>query len=77
MKAFKAYDIRGVWDEDLNQEIVHKIGYFFPKVIPCSKVLVGRDGRISSDEMFKALTDGLNDAGVDVYNAGLSTTPII
>jgi phosphomannomutase len=77
MKAFKAYDIRGVWGEDLNQDIVYKIGYFFPKVIPCSKVLVGRDGRISSNEMFQALTDGLTDAGVDVYDAGLATTPMI
>ncbi len=77
MKAFKAYDIRGVWDEDLNQDIVYKIGFFFPKVIPCSKVLVGRDGRISSNEMFTALADGLTDAGADVYDAGLATTPMI
>ena len=77
MKAFKAYDIRGIWGEDLDQDIVYKIGYFFPKVIPCSKVLVGRDGRVSSNEMFKALTDGLSDAGVDVYDTGLATTPMI
>ena len=56
MKAFKAYDIRGIWGEDLDQDIVYKVGYFFPKVIPCNKVLVGRDGRTSSDEMFKALS---------------------
>lgn len=77
MKAFKAYDIRGVWGEDLNQDIVYKIGFFFPKVIPCSKVLVGRDGRISSDKMFEALIDGLTDAGVDVFDVGLATTPMI
>ncbi|MEE4260705.1 MAG: phosphomannomutase/phosphoglucomutase [Bacteroidales bacterium] len=77
MKAFKAYDIRGIWGEDLDQDIVYKVGYFFPKVIPCNKVLIGRDGRTSSDEMFKALSDGLSDAGVDVYDAGLSTTPMI
>jgi phosphomannomutase len=77
MKAFKAYDIRGIWGEDLDQDIVYKVGYFFPKVIPCNKVLIGRDGRTSSDDMFKALSDGLSDAGVDVYDAGLSTTPMI
>ena len=77
MKAFKAYDIRGVWGEDLNQDIVYQIGFFFPRVIPCNKILIGRDGRISSDDMLKALTDGLTDAGVDVFDAGLSTTPMI
>ncbi len=77
MKAFKAYDIRGVWGEELTPEIVYKIGYFFPSVIPCQKVLVGRDVRLSSDEMFKALTEGLRDAGVDVLDAGLSTTPMV
>lgn len=77
MKAFKAYDIRGVWGEELNADIVYQIGYFFPKVIPCNKVLVGRDGRISSNEMLQALTNGLTDAGVDVYDAGLATTPMI
>jgi len=77
MKAFKAYDIRGIWGKDLDQDIVYKVGYFFPKVIACNKVLVGRDGRTSSDEMFKALSEGLNDAGVEVYDAGLSTTPMI
>lgn len=77
MKAFKAYDIRGVWNEDLDPEIVYKIGYFFPKVIPCKKILIGRDGRNSSDEMLQALTSGLTDAGVDVFDAGLATTPMI
>jgi phosphomannomutase len=77
MKAFKAYDIRGVWGKELTPEIVYKIGYFFPSVINCKKVLVGRDVRLSSDEMFNALTDGLRDAGVDVLDAGLSTTPMV
>ena len=77
MKAFKAYDIRGVWGEELNPEIVYKIGYFLPSVIACRKVLVGRDVRLSSEEMFTALTDGLRDAGVDVLDAGLATTPMV
>ncbi len=77
MKAFKAYDIRGVWGEDLTPEIVYKIGYFLPFVIPCKKVLVGKDVRLSSDEAFTALTDGLLDAGVDVLDAGQATTPMV
>ena len=77
MNAFKAYDIRGVWGEELTSDIVYKIGYFFPKVIPCKQVLVGRDARLSSDKMFKALSDGIRDAGVDVLDIGLSTTPMV
>ena len=37
MKAFKAYDIRGIWGEDLDQDIVYKFVYFFPKVISVTK----------------------------------------
>ena len=77
MKAFKAYDIRGVYGKDLNKEIVYKIGFFLPKVLPAKEYLIGRDMRLSSDEMFEALTKGLTDAGVDVADAGLTTTPMI
>jgi len=77
MNAFKAYDIRGVWGEELTTEIVYQIGYFFPQIIPCRQVLIGRDVRLSSDEMFIALSNGLRDAGIDVLDAGLSTTPMI
>ena len=77
MEAFKAYDIRGVWGEDLTSEIIYKIGYFFPSVIPCENILVGRDVRLSSDEAFEALAKGLLDAGVDVLDVGLATTPMV
>ncbi len=77
MNAFKAYDIRGVWGEELTKDIVYQIGYFFPKIISCRQVLIGRDVRLSSDEMFNALSNGLRDAGIDVLDAGLSTTPMI
>ncbi len=77
MKAFKAYDIRGVYGKDLNPDIIYKIGFFLPGVIPMKKVLVGRDIRLSSDEAFDALSRGFTDAGVDVADAGLTTTPMI
>lgn len=77
MKAFKAYDIRGIWGTELNPELVYKIGYFLPGVLHAKKILVGRDIRLSSDDMFKALTDGITDAGANVIDAGLSTTPMI
>ncbi len=77
MDAFKAYDIRGVWNKDLDAELVYKIGYFLPQVLTAKKILVGRDIRLSSDEAFQALTNGLTDAGADVFDVGLSTTPMI
>lgn len=77
MKAFKAYDIRGVWGTDLNPELVYKIGFFLPWVLEAKTILVGRDVRLSSDEMYNALISGLTDAGANVTNAGLSTTPMI
>ena len=77
MDAFKAYDIRGVWNKDLDAELVYKIGYFLPQVLNAKKILVGRDIRLSSDEAFLALTNGLTDAGADVFDVGLSTTPMI
>lgn len=76
MKAFKAYDIRGVWGTDLTPEIVYRIGYFYNQVFNVKSILVGRDVRLSSDDMFSELTKGLLDAGVNVYDAGLTTTPM-
>ncbi len=77
MKAFKAYDIRGVYGKELTPEIVYRIGYFLPQVLPAAEILVGRDIRLSSDEMFNALADGITDAGVNVADAGLTTTPMV
>ncbi|UBM62007.1 phosphomannomutase/phosphoglucomutase [Candidatus Sulfidibacterium hydrothermale] len=77
MKAFKAYDIRGEYGKDLNKEMVYRIGYFLPQVLPMKEILIGRDVRLSSDEMFEALSEGLRDAGVDVADAGLTTTPMV
>ncbi|GHV45482.1 phosphomannomutase/phosphoglucomutase [Bacteroidia bacterium] len=77
MGAFKSYDIRGVWNKDFNAETVYKVGFFLPELLKADKVLVGRDVRTSSPEIFEALCKGITDAGVDVYDIGLSTTPLI
>lgn len=77
MKAFKAYDIRGVYGVDFTKEDVYKIGYFLPELLQTTKVLVGRDVRISSPEMYDYLTKGITDAGADVYDLGLATTPYV
>lgn len=77
MKAFKAYDIRGIYNEDFTKEDAYKIGYFLPELLQADNVLVGRDARISSDEIFEHLAQGIIDSGANVYNIGLSTTPMV
>ncbi|MCK4678467.1 MAG: phosphomannomutase/phosphoglucomutase [Bacteroidales bacterium] len=77
MNAFKAYDIRGVYGIDFTKEDIYKIGYFLPQLLKTTKILIGRDVRVSSDEIYDHLKQGINDAGADVYNAGLTTTPMI
>lgn len=76
-KAFKAYDIRGVYNNDFNREDVYKIGFFLPGLLNATNVLIGRDVRTSSGEIFEALSQGITDAGADVSDAGLCTTPMV
>lgn len=77
MTAFKAYDIRGVYGRDFNAQDVEKIGFFLPKLLNADTVLVGRDDRASSPEVFEALCEGITAAGADVVSIGLATTPTI
>ena len=77
MGVFKAYDIRGVYNKDFNKDTAYKVGFFLPKLLPCKYVVVGRDIRLTSDEIFEYLCKGINDAGVDVWNIGLATTPMV
>ena len=77
MKAFKAYDIRGEWGTDLNEEIAYRIGFFLHRILDVKTVLVGRDMRLSSDTLFEQLTRGITDSGVNVDDIGLSTTPMV
>lgn len=77
MGAFHAYDIRGVYGVDFDKETVYQVGYFLPELLGADKVLVGRDCRVSSDEIHEYLLKGITDAGADVYDIGLSTTPIV
>ncbi|MBQ5364679.1 MAG: phosphomannomutase/phosphoglucomutase, partial [Spirochaetales bacterium] len=77
MGAFKAYDIRGIYNKDFDKETAYRIGYFLPSLLPCDYVVVGRDVRLSSDEIFENLCRGINDAGKDVWDIGLATTPMV
>jgi phosphomannomutase len=77
MGAFKAYDIRGIYNTDFNRDDVYKMGFFLPWLLKTNKILVGRDARISSPEIYEFLSRGITDAGADVHNVGLATTPMV
>lgn len=77
MGAFHAYDIRGIYNVDFDKNTAYKVGYFIPKLLKTDKVLVGRDCRVSSGEIHEYLLKGITDAGADVYDIGLSTTPMV
>ena len=77
MGAFHAYDIRGVYNVDFDRETAYKVGYFIPELLGTDKVLVGRDCRVSSDEIHDYLIRGITDAGADAYDLGLATTPMV
>ena len=77
---FKAYDIRGIVDKDLNCEIVESIGKAFGTYISewdSKNVLVGRDSRSSSAEYQKAITKGLLSTGCKVIDIGLTLSSIL
>jgi len=77
MSIFKAYDVRGIYPEQLNEDIAYKIGRAFVEFLKCKNVVIGRDMRLSSGLLFKALAEGITDQGADVIDIGLSTTPML
>ena len=77
MSAFHAYDIRGKYNIDFDKSDVYKIGFFLPVVLNAQKILVGRDARTTSFEINNSLISGMLDSGAEVYDAGLTTTPMI
>lgn len=73
---FKAYDIRGVYGDELNKEMGYKIGLAFSNFLGAGKTICcGTDARVSSEELQAAFIDGVRDGGMDVVNIGLCTTP--
>ena len=71
---FKAYDIRGIYPTDLNEEAAYAIGRAFVTFLKVDKVLVGRDMRTSGPQIFEAVTRGLMEQGADVVNIGMVST---
>ncbi len=71
---FKAYDIRGTYPDQLDEETAYKIGRVFVHYLSCKNVAVGRDMRLSSPSLFEHLTRGIIEASADVIDIGLCST---
>ena len=70
LTCFKAYDVRGRVPDQLNTDIAYRIGRAYAEVIKPQKVVVGHDIRLTSEEIKQAVSQGLIDAGVDVFDIG-------
>ena len=86
---FKAYDIRGVYGEQFNEEDAWKIGFAAARFLPAlfhgfdrgqtnaRTICVGRDMRTHSQSLANALIEGITSAGIDVIDIGMNDTPFI
>ena len=74
LTCFKAYDIRGKLGTELNEEIAYKIGRAYGQIYQPNKIVVGCDIRLSSEDLKQATIKGLNDAGIDVLDLGMTGT---
>jgi phosphomannomutase len=74
---FKAYDIRGLYPDEIDEETAKKIGFAFARFLEGSHIVIGRDMRDSSLALSEAFANGALSAGADVYNVGMATTPML
>lgn len=75
LTCFKAYDIRGKLGEELNDGVAYRIGRAYGEFIGAGKqVVVGGDVRLTSETLKLALANGLQDAGVNVIDIGITGT---
>ncbi len=76
MSIYREYDIRGIYEKELNEESVTKIGYALASKIEGEYVSVGYDARSHSPILFEYLVAGLNSGGKKVLDMGLVPTPV-
>lgn len=76
---FREYDLRGIYNEDLNEDVAYTIGKAFGSYMQergKSKTVIGYDNRESSPELSNGLITGILETGMDVINLGIVTTPM-
>jgi len=74
---FKAYDVRGLVPEQLDEATARRVGHAFAVFAGSDEIVVGRDARISSPVLGRGLSDGIRAAGTGVVDLGLITTDMV
>ncbi|MHC5018652.1 MAG: phosphomannomutase/phosphoglucomutase [Planctomycetota bacterium] len=77
MSVFKAYDIRGVYGEQIDEKLAVRVGGAFARFLGAGPIAVGRDMRASSPAMASAVISGIRAAGIDVVDVGCVSTPAL
>ncbi len=75
MNPFKMYDIRGIYPQEVDENLAYELGKAVSVFLKAKKLVVGRDGRASSDVLYKKLVEGITLMGCDVVNIGRCSTP--
>jgi len=76
-KVFKAYDVRGIYPSELDEDGAYRIGRAYAEVFEPRRIAVGRDMRLSAPAMAEAVIRGAADAGVDVLDIGMVGTEMV
>jgi phosphomannomutase len=76
-KVFKAYDVRGIYPAEIDEDGAYAIGRAFVEQFEPMRIAVGHDMRVSSPGLTEAVTDGAADAGADVLQLGLIGTEML
>jgi phosphomannomutase len=76
-KVFKAYDVRGIYPSELDEEGAYAIGRAFVEVFEPQRIAVGHDMRLSSPAMAEAVIRGASEAGAEVLDLGLVGTEMV
>jgi phosphomannomutase len=74
---FKAYDVRGVYPEQFDEDAARRIGRAFARWIGADRIVLGRDCRLSSPSLSEAFVDGVLAEGTGVVDLGLATTDLV
>jgi len=77
MSVFKAYDVRGIYPRQIDENFFKKLGYFTTKKFNSRLAVVGRDMRESGVKLKSALVEGIREAGSDVIDIGMCSSPLL
>ncbi|HEX8863999.1 MAG TPA: phosphomannomutase/phosphoglucomutase [Actinomycetes bacterium] len=76
-QVFKAYDVRGLYPDQLDEDLARRIGRAFIELTGAGSLAIGQDMRPSSEPMAEALADGATSQGADVIRVGLCSTDML